>query len=150
MLSEFGVDSINQSKKQVRRFILAGICSVATDCLVYYLLTNYLPANIAKGISFLTGTSVAYLINKYYTFEQTKKSISEVFKFLALYLTTLSFNIVTNALVLHFSPIILSNFDYTNPQLVKLFGFLCATGVSTILNFIGQKFWVFKMKGAVK
>jgi len=53
-------------------------------------------------------------------------------------------------LVLHFSPIILSNFDYTNPQLVKLFGFLCATGVSTILNFIGQKFWVFKMKGAVK
>ena len=30
--------------------------------------------------------------------------------------------------------------------MVKLFAFLCATGTSTVLNFVGQKFWVFKEK----
>ena len=36
------------------------------------------------------------------------------------------------------------NHDTNEYKIVKLFAFLCATGTSTILNFIGQKFWVFK------
>ena len=132
-------------KKQLSRFIVAGCCAVGTDCLFYYILSHFINLSLSKGISFLIGTIAAYLINKYYTFEQSKKSKSEVVRFFALYLTTLAANIAVNKLCLI---ILTAIFKYivalNNFESVKLFAFLCATGTSTILNFIGQKFWVFR------
>ena len=33
---------------------------------------------------------------------------------------------------------------------VEIFSFLCATGVSTVLNFLGQKFFVFRSEQGAK
>lgn len=132
-------------KKELCRFIIAGCCAVGIDCLFYYILSHYINLSIAKGISFLLGTIAAYLINKYYTFEQTKKSKTEIAKFFALYIFTLFANIGVNKISLILLPIIFKYIPFLdNFEMVKLFAFLCATGTSTILNFIGQKFWVFK------
>jgi len=118
-------------KKQLLRFLVAGLSAVGTDLIVYYLLINLLETNIAKGTSFLMGTVVAFLINKYWTFDKQEKSYNEMMKFGVLYGVTFSANILTNKTIL----------DYT--QLVTI-AFIMATGVSTVLNFIGQKWWVFK------
>lgn len=135
----------NSTKQQLLRFIIAGCCAVGTDCLLYYILSQYINFSIAKGISFLVGTIAAYILNKYYTFEQTTKSKKEIIKFFILYLSTLIANVGVNKLSFIILPCILKFILNTNEyKIVKLFAFLCATGTSTILNFIGQKFWVFK------
>lgn len=121
-------------KKEIFRFIVVGSGAVLTDTLVYFLLINFLPFSISKTISFLSGTLVAYIFNKYWTFEVKKKSYSEMMRFLALYLSTLVANVAMNKGVLLI----------TNE--LAILAFLVATGTSTILNFLGQKFWVFRDK----
>lgn len=118
-------------KQQLARFIFSGIIAVAVDFGVYYFLNKYTGHNISKGISFLAGSIVAYLLNKFWTFEAKEFSGKQLFRFFFLYLTTLAINVLVNKGVLNlFNSVIL--------------GFLCATGASTVLNFSGQKFWVFK------
>jgi putative flippase GtrA len=118
-------------KKELLRFLVAGFSAVATDMSAYYLLLLVLPPSYAKGISFMLGTIVAYLINKYWTFEQGKHSYSEMLRFAILYGTTLGCNVMTNKLVLNITALV-------------WLAFLAATGVSTVLNFAGQKWWVFR------
>ena len=122
---------MNQIKKELNKFLIAGLSAVGTDMLTYYLLINFLSTEISKGISFIIGSMVAFVINKYWTFKKPKKSYKEMIQFGALYSITLGINVITNKIVL----------DYTNLVLIS---FLVATGVSTILNFTGQKWWVFK------
>lgn len=114
------------------RFLVAGFSAVGTDLAIYYLLLNFLDHSSAKAISFLSGTIVAFIINKYWTFEKKKKSLKEAASFLLLYLSTLVINVTVNKLSLS----ILPGWVF--------FAFLAATGTSTVLNFIGQKWWVFK------
>lgn len=138
---------MNKTKKEISRFIISGICAVATDMLFYYILSQFINISTAKGISFLIGTVTAYLMNKYYTFEQKQKSFKEVVKFIILYLTSLCANIGVNKLCFIIIPEIFAFLHIPdNYQLLKLLAFLFATGTSTIINFTGQKFWVFKNK----
>lgn len=122
---------MSQIKKELKRFLVAGISAVGTDLVTYYILLNYLDTDISKGISFLLGTIVAFIINKYWTFEKKEKSYQEIMQFVILYTATLGANIVTNKFIL----------DIYN---ITLLAFLIATGVSTVMNFIGQKWWVFR------
>ena len=132
-------------KKELIRFIISGVCAVLTDMSFYYILSPFMSLSVAKGISFVSGTVTAYLMNKYYTFEQKEKNIKEVIKFVCLYTFTLGANVAVNKLSFMFLPFMLNLVNITdNYQIIKLFAFLAATGTSTILNFIGQKFWVFR------
>ena len=122
------------NKKELGAFLISGCLAVGTDFLVYFFLqTVYLwPASVAKALSFLAGTLVAYGLNKYWTFKQPGRSVREAGKFCLLYAITLGINVSVNKGVLAFFPQAL------------LWGFLWATGTSTGLNFIGQKWWVFR------
>ncbi len=122
-----------KDKKQIFRFLIAGFSAVGTDFFTYHLLILILSKSIAKGISFILGTIVAYLINKYWTFEKKEKSYSEMVKFMFLYLFTLSVNVGINKI-----------FIMLNASIN--IAFLFATATSATLNFIGQKWWVFAEK----
>ena len=122
---------MSQIKKELKRFLVAGISAVGTDLVTYYILLNYFNTDFSKGISFLLGTIVAFIINKYWTFEKKEKRYKEIMQFSILYTATLGANIVTNKFIL----------DIYN---MTLLAFLIATGVSTVMNFIGQKWWVFR------
>ena len=119
-------------KREVPRFIFAGICAVGTDLGSYYLLLKIINHSPAKAISFICGSIVAYIINKHWTFQQKRKSYSEMMRFAFLYSITLGTNVGVNKISLLILP------DWV------FIAFLVATGTSTILNFIGQKWWVFK------
>ena len=118
-------------QKQMKRFLVAGISAVSVDLATYYLLLGFLAPAIAKTISFIVGTIVAFIINKHWTFEKHERSYKEVVKFVLLYVSTLFANVTTNEIVL-------------NQFHIVFLGFLVATSVSTVLNFIGQKWWVFR------
>lgn len=123
---------MSQLKKELKRFLVAGCLAVGTDLLTYYVYLRVMSHSPAKALSFLTGTIVAYIVNKYWTFEQMERSSSEVARFGVLYTATLGANVAVNKLCLLF----------ISGQV--FLAFLCATGTSTVLNFIGQKWWVFR------
>jgi putative flippase GtrA len=122
---------MSKIKKELKRFLVAGLSAVGTDLVMYYILLNFMPHDISKAVSFLLGTVVAFVINKYWTFEKHEKSYKEILKFGILYSLTLGANVMTNKMILEYTSLV-------------FLAFLVATGVSTVLNFIGQKWWVFK------
>ncbi|WP_090677001.1 GtrA family protein [Paenibacillus tianmuensis] len=123
---------MNDTKKQLVRFAVTGFSAVAIDSLSYFVLIQYVNLSISKAVSFIIGTIFAFILNKFWTFEKKALIWSEGIKFFALYSITLTVNVVVNKLFLLLFPgwFILA--------------FLFATGASTVLNFIGQKWWVFK------
>lgn len=72
---------MSKSKKQFKRFLVAGSCAVATDLTTYYITINFLNYDISKTISFILGTVVAFIINKYWTFEKYEKVLNKFFIF---------------------------------------------------------------------
>jgi putative flippase GtrA len=87
--------------------------------------------DIAKTSSFMLATIVTFVLNKYCIFERCEKNYKQIFQFTILYSTTLFVNVMVNRSILDFA-------EFT------FLAFLIATGASTILNFAGQKWWVFK------
>jgi len=106
--------------------------AIATDTLVYFLLLNFLSPSIAKTISFLAGTFIAFIVNKRWTFERSGRSLGEGLKLAILYLLTLGLNVGVN----HFALFLIPG--------ANILAFFAATGMSTIINFIGQTKWVFR------
>lgn len=123
---------MSRIRTEMGRFLLAGISAVATDMGTYYLLLIIMNPAPAKALSFLSGSVVAYVINKYWTFEVSARSYREMCRFSLLYLSTLVANVGVNKMTLN-----------VLPKMV-LVAFLAATATSTVLNFIGQKWWVFR------
>lgn len=134
-------------KKQVLRFILIGSLTVLIDYLFYRLIISVNVAySYAKATSFIVGATFAYFANKRFTFELKTFSYSQIVKFAMLYISTLSVNIFINKITILLGTHIIQKFYLENlisDKMIVNLAFLSATGSSTILNFLGQKFWVF-------
>ncbi len=119
-------------KRELIGFLIGGSSAVAVDYSTYYMLMYAgLSISLSKAISYILGAAVGFVINKYWAFESKKFSVKEIIRYIFLYAFSAIANTLTNSLVL----LVVS---------WKLLAFLCATGVSTIINFLGQKFFVFK------
>jgi putative flippase GtrA len=118
-------------------FILNGIVSVALAYFIYKLLisSNILGINWANGIAYISGMIFGFFANRRWTF-QDRKIVSRkvITSYLFLYSLTLLVNVFINALTLKF----LSNVDGH-----IFLSFFTAISISTILNFIGMKHFVF-------
>ncbi len=123
-----------QAKQELLRFLLTGITAVATDLCSYYLLLSIIDINAAKAISFILGSVIAYFMNKMWTFENNSKVSSTVFQFSLLYSASFLANVVVNHLLIQW-----------NTEMM-IIAFIFATTTSTVLNFIGMKFWVFRSR----
>lgn len=123
-----------QLAKEIKRFLVVGSLAVGTDWAAYYLLLNSMTHSPSKALSFISGTAVSYVLNKHWTFERKQRSFSEAARFAAVYTATLGANVMVNKLCLLLAPH------------AVFFAVLCATGTSTVLNFIGMKFLVFTKK----
>ena len=118
--------------KELLRFLVGGGSAVLTDFTTYHVLLYFgVNVTIAKSISFWCGAVVGYVINKYWTFSVKKLSIVEIARYIVLIFISGLANTGVNNLILKICNI-------------SILAFLCATGVSTIMNFLGQKFFVFR------
>lgn len=119
-------------KRELLGFLVGGSTAVLVDYSTYYLLM-YLGLSIetSKAISYVLGAAVGFVINKFWAFDSKQFSMREIGSYIILYAFSAVANTITNSVVL----LVIS---------WKVFAFLCATGVSTIINFLGQKFFVFK------
>ena len=124
------LNSIN--KQEILKFLVGGGTAVIVDFFTYKIFMILgLERTIAKTLSFICGSIVGFIINKYWTFKSPKFQIKEILKYTVLYILTALINSQVNKYTL----LLFGN---------EIFAFLCATGVSTILNFLGQKFLIFR------
>ncbi len=114
-------------------FVASGCVAAGTDLIIYRLSAMVIPVHIAKGIGFFSGTTISYFNNKYITFKAKQRSITETGRFVVLYGLSAGINVSVNHIVL-------ARFHHV------LGAFISAAFVSMVLNFIGQKFWVFAPK----
>lgn len=122
----------DKGKQELVRFLITGILAVGTDFSSYYLLLDVLSIDVAKGTSFILGSIVAFILNKMWTFENDAQVAPALLQFTLLYTMTFLANVAVNHLTLNWI------------TEITLVGFLFATATSTVLNFLGMKFWVFK------
>jgi putative flippase GtrA len=127
-------------RREAALFLVVGSTTVAVDLCAYLLLLGAgLPVDWAKGIGFVVGMAFAYVANRLWTFGHVRPARASLLRFIVLYLATLLLNVAANHLVL----ILLAGWMVAVPL-----AFLVATGASAVSNFIGMKFFVFRVSVA--
>jgi putative flippase GtrA len=142
----------SEHQKQLIKFTLIGFTAVGVDFVVYNeLMELFAPEQdfdefkdriivLSKALSFICGTTVTYTLNKYWTWRQRDRSRKRLAKFVMLYAVSWGANVMVNIFGIKLLP------DPVFIFKLKDFAFLMATGTSVVINFVGQKFWVFKQK----
>ncbi len=124
-------------ESEAGRFLLVGSTTVLIDFVIYLflMLVLGLETEVSKGIGFSSGALFAYFANRGFTFNSSTKGFFAFSLFWVLYITTLTVNIFTNELGL-------SIFGEEGFGIgLSLF---IATGLSTLLNYFGMKYMVFR------
>jgi putative flippase GtrA len=125
--------------KQLRRFLVIGVLSVLTDLSVYVVLTRLgLSLHVAKGISYVAGMLLGFAGNKLWTFECRRPSLQEPLWYAAVYATTLAVNVAVNGVTIGLAAGLIGQ------RLSAGLAFFVATGVTTVLNFLGMRFLAFR------
>ena len=120
--------------RQFVSYSMIGIISLLIDIIVYVLLSDFflISKSLSKIISFILASINSFLGNKIFTFKLKSYNFREPMKFILLYSVSLIANSSTHDFFLNV-------FDGFLP-------FIIASIVSIIINFGGQKLWVFKNK----
>lgn len=125
---------------QLVRFVLTGVLSALVDFGLLVLLMHLgLGHTVAKSLSFVAGTTTAYLINRRWTF-RAEPSRRRFVAFLALYGLTFALQVGLFSVL----------FDALTAQglslrVVQVVGFVIAQGVATAVNFVVQRGVIFRL-----
>jgi putative flippase GtrA len=120
---------------QLVRFVAIGVVSALVDFGIYHgLLALGVWATAAKAVSFICGTTTAYLLNRRFTFASAGGG-GRLAGFMLLYGTTFALNVGTNALMLAVLPAM--------PWRVSV-AWVIAQGVATTVNFVMLRTVVFR------
>jgi putative flippase GtrA len=121
---------------QLTRFVAIGALSALVDFGAYHgLLALGTWVHAAKAVSFILGTTTAYLLNRRFTFAAAGHGRSRFAGFVLLYGTTFVLNIGVNALMLAVLPAM--------PLRVSL-AWVIAQGTATVINFVMLRTVVFR------
>jgi putative flippase GtrA len=121
---------------QLSRFVAIGALSALVDFGAYHLLLGLGTwVHAAKAISFILGTTTAYLLNRRFTFSASRGGRARFAGFVLLYGTTFVINIGMNALMLAVLPQL--------PLRVSL-AWVIAQGTATVINFVMLRTVVFR------
>ena len=144
---------------QLTKFGIVGGLSFAVDLVIYYFLSEFvgLPTYVAKGISVVAATLFNYYLNTKWTWRQTEKDKGRFARYMLLYVMSGLMNVGANEFFLHsltesninifFQNIQMSNTsELLSFKFHKLAAVILATIVGMIVNFLGQKLWIFKEK----
>ncbi|MBO5930426.1 MAG: GtrA family protein [Clostridia bacterium] len=126
--------------KTTYKFMLVGIINTIVGTGVMFLLYNLAGVNywISSASNYIVGSIVSYILNKYFTFNNKEKSLWQMIKFVVnisvCYL--LAYGIAKPMVAFILSPLSVTAKD----NIAMLVGM----GLFVILNYMGQRFFVFK------
>jgi putative flippase GtrA len=135
-------------KTQVLRFLVTGGLSAVVDFglyvaflrlfAVYWDASEDVRVNVAKTLSFIAGTTTAYLINRRWTF-QAPPSRARFIAVVVLYALTYLVQVGINHLFY---------FQFAGEPWRVPAAFVIAQGTATVINFIVQRVVIFRLAGA--
>lgn len=130
---------------QAWRFVVTGGLSAVVDYSLYALLSAIFVANgmpddratlIAKTLSFIAGTTTAYLINRRWTF-QAPPSRARFVSVVILYAVTFGLQVGINQLFY---------LQFAGEPWRRPVAFVIAQGTATVINFVVQRAVIFRLK----
>ena len=126
------------------RFVLVGVMNTIIGTTVMFVAYNFLGLGywISSALNYIVGSIFSYFANKYFTFKSENKSGKEIVRF------------VLNIVLCYFvayglaKPIInvLLGSIISNISLLEQLGMILGMGIFIVINFLGQKFFVFTNK----
>jgi putative flippase GtrA len=137
-VAELAPSSPLSLKTQVVRFIVTGGFSAVVDYGLNMLLHFGLgmQADLAKTLSFIAGTLTAYLINRRWTF-QASPSKARFIAVMVLYALTFVVQVGLYHLILN---------AMHGTATAATVAFVIAQGTATVINFIVQRVWIFRLR----
>lgn len=125
-------------KTQMVRFVITGAASGVLDIGLTLLFQHVLgfPEWAAKSIGFVFGTTMAYLINRRWTF-RAEPSVARFVAVALLYLVTF---VVQVGIYTVLSRI------WDDTVVWSLVAFVVAQGTATVINFVVQRMVIFKIR----
>ncbi|MDK8506874.1 MULTISPECIES: GtrA family protein [Corynebacterium] len=130
-------------KVQMMRFIISGVIAAVVDFGLTFIMLNAFGATNfwGKTVGWVFGTITAYIINSRWTFK-SKSSAKKVLAVAVLYLITYATQVgIFNVL----QPWLVESWDW-NAQWAQFGAFVVAQGVATVINFIIQRVFIFRVK----
>jgi putative flippase GtrA len=127
------------------RFIIVGVVNTIVGLSFMYLFLH--AAGLSYWISTFLGNSlgacVSYLLNRNFTFKSQNPVSKSAIRFIIVILCCyfISYDLGKNLVSWVFS-----SSDIFNGKLKTDFAVLVGTGMYTVLNYLGQKFFVFPSK----
>lgn len=126
-------------KTQIIRFIITGCLSAVVDFGLLLLLSHFgMDPTLAKGISFICGTTTAYMINRRWTF-QAAHSNKRLLAVCLLYAVTFGLNVG----IFH---VVYEATLSLGHLWAKAIGFVVGQAVATIVNFVVQRTVIFRVR----
>ena len=119
---------------QAVRFGLVGVSNTLIDFALYWILSRYVLLDqyvVAKMISYFGALINSYLMNKYWTFGSSERSVWEAARFLLI----IAASWAANSLAMQF---------LIGVGLQDIVAFFFATLAAALLNFTLQKFFTFR------
>jgi len=134
----------NQAAQQTLRFLAVGAAATSLNYLLNLILVTFkVSVDVASGTGYLSGMIISFPLNKYWAF-QAKKSNTK--KELLLYSLVYGTTFLINILLAHLSYDLFSNM-FANPTFINGFYYLPVIAITTVLNFIGCKYFIFSLAG---
>ena len=120
-----------------RGFIVTGGLAAVVDFGLYVaLLAAGLHVNVAKTLSFIAGTTTAYLINRRWTF-QAPPSTARFIAVAVLYAVTYAVQVGINYVLY---------MQFEDKSWGVPVAFVIAQGTATVINFIVQRAVIFRLR----
>lgn len=133
-------DSGADLRTQLFRFIVTGVLSAVVDFGLLLLLTHVFGTSqvVGKAVSFICGTTTAYLINRRWTF-RAEPSRRRFIAVVVLYALTFALQVGLYALLF---ALLANALPVLATQVVC---FVVAQGVATAVNFVVQRTIIFRL-----
>lgn len=131
-------------KMEGSRFVLVGIANTIIGTSTMLIAYNLFGLGywISSALNYIVGSIFSYFANKYFTFQSHGTSLKEIVKFVAnIALCYLLAYGIAKPLI----PRLLSNLKWPI-NIVEQISMLAGMCFFVVINFVGQKFFVFQKK----
>ncbi len=125
------------------KFIAVGVVNTLFGTAIMFVFYNLLHIDywLSSASNYVFGSILSFFLNKYFTFKAKEYSLPEILRFAA--------NITVCYLLAYGTakPLALRLLSDCSPALQDNIAMLVGMGLFVALNYVGQRFFVFKSKG---